>query len=480
MKKRSLLFLTLSIFFIGFDLPVAAKTIVDTSNTYTYEEMIADIEELKNMYPETIEYKTIGKTNFNRDILAVKVGKGESNILISGSTHAREWITTVLTMKMIEEYSRSYLNDETIEDVRVRDLLNETSIWFVPMINPDGVTLQQKGLSAFPKSYHTALLNMNNGSYDFRRWKSNAEGIDLNRNYPPAWNDSSSVKEPYWKEYKGQSAFQTKETSAMRDFTYEVRPKNVIAYHSSGRVLYWINKDDRAEDYPTVQQFSRITKYPMKKHLPYRGYTEWFVQEFGGIGFTPELAVSVGDREVPLSAFPSIWDRNKTIGIWLGAETYTNNLQPPEPSAKKIILDEEFLTYSKPSFFDIDKTIIKPGTYAVTEEINNWYRIVTPFGEKWILHPNKVIEPTEVKIKPTEEKDTKFSLSKKMSSSIDYLKLNSHKKLILIKEQITSTWEGIPYKFKVALFVVGSEIVFVILYISLVRKYFNFNKEKHS
>lgn len=56
-------------------------------------------------------------------------------------------------------------------------------MWFVPMVNPDGVTLQQEELKAFPISLHASLLEMNEGSKNFKRWKANAKGIDLNRQY---------------------------------------------------------------------------------------------------------------------------------------------------------------------------------------------------------------------------------------------------------------------------------------------------------
>jgi len=322
LKNKVFLFLLLL-----FLVPSAASAdIVNTSNIYTYEDMTNDIKELNAMYPDLVTYESIGKSHFGRDIWAVKLGKGEPSVFINGSHHAREWISTMIVMKMIESYSDAYINNRTIGSFQAKNLLDDEAIAFVPMVNPDGVTLQQEGLKAFPSSHHKALLSMNNGSFDFKRWKANAMGIDLNRQYPANWDAKSTPTFPSWSNYKGNYPFQAKEVMAIRDYTYKIRPKIAVAYHSSGRILYWHFHNKSANynrDYGMAKSFSSMTGYSLVKpetNPAGKGFTDWFIQEFGYPGFTPELSYYVGNTHVPLSVFPNEWERNKSIGLWLVSE----------------------------------------------------------------------------------------------------------------------------------------------------------------
>jgi g-D-glutamyl-meso-diaminopimelate peptidase len=390
----TILFITISL--LVFSNKSEASTIVDTTNTYSYEEMVADIKLLQNTYPELIQYETIGKSEFNRDIMAVKVGKGEATTLINGSHHAREWLSTMIVMEMIESYAKAYHSNSLVGAYYAKDMLNEISISFVPMVNPDGVTLQQRGLEAFPKSHHAKLLSMNDGKRDFTRWKANAMGIDLNRQYPANWYSPTEEKKPSYMGYKGTRPFQAKEVIALRDFTFKIKPKIAVAYHTSGRVLYWnfhnkkINYD---RDYRLANQFSKTTGYRLIKpetNPTGKGYTDWFIQQFGLPGFTPELSYSVGERHVPVSVFPEEWNRNKTIGLWLLAESY--ELKYPtktiKPFQESVAFANNVYAYSKPSFLSRENEKINAAqTIQAIGNYGNWYHIETDLGTKWVYLP---------------------------------------------------------------------------------------------
>jgi hypothetical protein len=397
-KGGSMKLLFLSTFLLSLSLfltPTSqASTIVDTSNTYTYEEMVEDIKLLKKTYPDLISYETIGKSEFNRDILAVKLGKGEATTLINGSHHGREWMTTMLVMEMLESYAKAYESNRLIGSYYARDLFNEISLALVPMVNPDGVTLQQRGLKAFPKSHHSKLLAMNDGRSDFTRWKANAMGIDLNRQYPANWNSPTSVNKPYYMDYKGVRPFQAKEVIALRDYTYKIKPKIAVSYHSSGRILYWhFHNKHYARDYRLASQFSQTTGYRLvkpEKNPSGKGYTDWFIQEFGLPGFTPELSYSVGERHVPVSIFPEEWKRNRTIGLWLLAESY--ELKHPVPTIKTfdeaVHFSQGVYTYQKPSFLARKNEQVSMQHYIRTmNQAGNWYQIQTSLGNKWVYLP---------------------------------------------------------------------------------------------
>ena len=155
LKKITHILLALVLFITFIPLQKAsAASIVNAATTYTYDRMTRDIQTLAKTYPNVIQYRSIGKTKYGRDIWAVGLGSGSATIFINGSHHAREWMTTTLNMTMIEQYAAAYTANRKYEGYNARAILDKTTIWFVPMVNPDGVTLQQLGLSAFPASVH--------------------------------------------------------------------------------------------------------------------------------------------------------------------------------------------------------------------------------------------------------------------------------------------------------------------------------------
>ena len=308
----------------------ASSTVVNPSVTYTYAAMTRHIQSLAQKYPDLIQYQSIGKTKYGRDIWAVGLGHGQATVFINGSHHAREWMTTTINMYMLEQYAIAYTANRPFEGYNTRQILDRTTIWFVPMVNPDGVTLQQQGSAAFPASVRQSLVKMNGGSSNFKRWKANAQGIDPNRQYDAYWSTiEDNIPYPFWKNHKGSSAVQTAENQANTSFTYTIDPEIAVSYHSAGRILYWnfhtllqnLKRDQRLANI-----FTNFTGYRQVRpnHNPSGGgYTDWFITTFGRPAFTPEIGIKTGETNLPLSAFNEEWRRNKKVGLWIAQEGYS-------------------------------------------------------------------------------------------------------------------------------------------------------------
>lgn len=360
--------------------------VVNTAITYTYEIMRRDLQELAKRYPDAISYTILAQTEYGRNIYAVRLGSGGTTIMINASHHAREWITTVLVMKMLEEYAKAYHENTNYLGYDVRNLLKDVSIWFVPMVNPDGVTLQQRGLEAFPRQVWDKLIRMNEGSRDFTRWKANASGIDLNRQYPADWeNIQWNVGYPSYKNHKGTRPLQTVETRALVQFTYRIDPEIAVAYHSSGEILYWYfhNKSEHMDrDLELTRKLSEMTGYKPVDPTPNPsggGYTDWFIQEFGRPGFTPELGKYVEERHVPLSAFPDIWRQNREVGLFLAEQAYLLRMerQPPFEVEETLHLFRETAVYEQPSHRSGEAGRLNAGTVRSVRKHADWYLIET-------------------------------------------------------------------------------------------------------
>ncbi|MEH7073405.1 M14 family zinc carboxypeptidase [Neobacillus drentensis] len=304
----------------------ASSIFVNPKQVYSYSKMAADIQKLKRAYPNLVTVKVIGKSEYGRNIYAISLGKGPATIFINGSHHAREWMTTTLNMYMLNQYADAYMKNKKINGYDAKKVLVSTTIWFVPMVNPDGVTLQQSGLKAFPKNVHKSLIKMNNGSKNFKRWKANGKGIDLNRQYDAGWNNLKGPEKPSYKNYKGKAPATAAEVKAILNFVKGIDPEVAVSYHSTGKILYWNYKQDSTRykrDLAYAKKVRKMTGYSLiynKKATGGGGFTDWFISVKKRPAFTPEISKSVYENSPPLSEFPKAWKENQAVSLFLATE----------------------------------------------------------------------------------------------------------------------------------------------------------------
>ncbi|MBD2860617.1 M14 family zinc carboxypeptidase [Paenibacillus oceani] len=370
-----------------------SKNIVNPYEKITYALTIQHIDRLAEAYPDLIEVRTIGHTLFGREIRAVRLGKGEAQVLIDGAQHAREWMGTNLILYLIDRYAYAYENHVSYDGYDVRDILDRCSIWLVPMVNPDGVALQQEGLNAFPDYWHASLAVMNGHSVNFARWKANAQGIDVNRQYPAMWDGiRNSPAYPGYKNYKGTAPAETAEAAAMIRFVSETDPEIALSYHSSGEVLYWhfnTLSEHLARDTNMADTISAMTGYGLmkpEKNPSGGGFTDWFIMRFGRPGFTAEIGAYHAETELPLWTFADIWEDNKNVGLYLASEGYKlwRERYPVENVEEKLQLLKEVQLYSRPKEGYPVGAKLGPAKVTAEARLGNWYRVPTWLGPKWI------------------------------------------------------------------------------------------------
>ncbi len=204
-------------------LPVraAVPSIVQMTSTYTYDEMNQDILELTAAYPGIVSAGSIGTTVQGRSIPLVILGNPAAphSIMIQSSIHGREYIVTQSTMATIEYYAMQFAAGN------FGDVLASTCFYIVPMANPDGVTIAQ-----------TVSPN----------WKANANGVDLNRNFPTGWEITKGASAPGAANFKGFSPASEPETQALMSLAAARDYSCYINYHQQGNIIYY--DDDLTSD----------------------------------------------------------------------------------------------------------------------------------------------------------------------------------------------------------------------------------------
>lgn len=257
---------------------------------HTYEEVIAEIDQLITSHPNITHKQTIGQSIEGRDLILLKISdnpaidEDEPEVFYMSQIHAREAISTEVVLGIIH-----HLTDKYGTDSEITQLVDSRELWFLPVANPDGAVYVANEDSSWRKN------RRDNGDGTF--------GVDLNRNFGYEWGlDIGSSGDTGDETYRGTSAFSEPETQAIRDFILAHDFVASIAYHSySNLILYpWGYTSSAC---PEKELFKSIGNQ-MAGRQPYESYTvvqgsglyptsgdsdDWLYGELGVYAFTIEI-----------------------------------------------------------------------------------------------------------------------------------------------------------------------------------------------
>lgn len=293
--------------------------IISTNKAYTYDIFTNDLFNLLKEFP-ILESGITGYSVLGKQLPFVRFGKGSKKIIITGAHHGKEWITSMLNMALIETLCYMYNDGKRLGETDVINFFNTNTVYFIPMVNPDGVNLCINGLTDdIPPFTRSRLIGMNDGSHDFiGKWQSNIRGIDLNHNYNALFEKgrsiafASGIYGPGKSQYSGEYPESEPETKAVVEFTKDVNPDIVIAYHSQGEeIFYNFNGKHGAKAIEIGQKLAKITGYTLAEAnglTDCSGYKDWVIQQFNIPAYTIE--VGKGENPLPLSQFDKIFSDN--------------------------------------------------------------------------------------------------------------------------------------------------------------------------
>lgn len=306
--------------------------IVDCSEQrYDYESMREDLIELSTRYPSRMQLNELTATVDGRTIYEAVIGNPEAkkHIIIHAGIHAREYMTVLLVMRQMEDCLSNY-ETKFYQGERYSELFQEIAVHVLPMMNPDGISISQFGLDGIQSerireqvlSWYQRDKDQGTTTYSLEeylnRWKSNANGVDLNRNFDYGWEEFSGSGKPGAEKYKGSAAGIEKEAEVLIDLTNRIQPLAAISYHATGSVIYWEYGQKgalREQCEALVDTIHLVTGYEVKYSdsdpQDAAGYGDWAVMSKG----IPSATVEIGIGAAPLKIeeFPDVWERNQDM-----------------------------------------------------------------------------------------------------------------------------------------------------------------------
>jgi len=214
---------------------------------HSYRELREELSDLQKRYPRQAKVYILGDSLEKRHIYALKISDNvaldeeEAEVLFLGCHHAREWISVEVPLLF-----GKYLLENYDQSPEVKQLVDQSEIWLVPLVNPDGLEYSIHFYRYWRKNRR---LN-SDGSY----------GVDLNRNYGYKWayDDTGSSPLPYSAVYRGIAPFSEPETKAIQDLFLKKDFQVLITYHSFSQVILypWGYTKEPAKEHDKLQQIA--------------------------------------------------------------------------------------------------------------------------------------------------------------------------------------------------------------------------------
>lgn len=137
--------------------------VFDNHVYHHYPDLTTELQDLASQYPDTSKLTSIGQSVQGRELWQMEItdfgapDQNKSTVYIDGGHHGNEQLGMELALQLVHEALYGQLSTP--------ELLRQFHFFIVPMINPDGNTMDQR---------------------------TNANGVDLNRNYGFEWTDESN------------------------------------------------------------------------------------------------------------------------------------------------------------------------------------------------------------------------------------------------------------------------------------------------
>lgn len=271
-----------------------------------HDAMMQILYELSGQY-RFLRIYPLGYSLSGREIPMVRLGaeKGSRTVVYVGTHHAMEWITATLLLYFLYDCCRTLAQKERVYGYAFGTLFERRLICVVPMLNPDGVWIEQHGATGLPNEQQ--LIAMNRGNSDFSHWQANGRGVDLNHNYPAGFDAYKKLERENGitrgapTRYSGAYPESEPECAALAALLRaDPTVSMILTLHTQGEEIYYKSGGvcpPGAEQ--IAQRLAALSGYRLSETTglsAYGGLTDWAIRELG----CPSFTIECGHGENPL------------------------------------------------------------------------------------------------------------------------------------------------------------------------------------
>jgi carboxypeptidase D len=336
-----------------------------TPNYHDYTALTAFMEDIATRYPTITRLFSIGKSVQNRELWGIQISdnidvdEAEPQFKYVANMHGDEVVGREISLYLIQLLCSGYGND-----TRITNLVNETNIFIIPSMNPDGFERRQRG---------------------------NANNVDLNRNFPDQFTSPANTK-----------AGRQPEVVAVMNFVEQHNFVLSANYHGGAVVAnypYDGNANYRSGSYaatPDDEVFKYLAQTYSNKHRVMHNSNEfsngitngadWYVL-YGGMQDWNyvynqgvfEITIEISDNKWPAaSQLTTFWDDNREAMLsymelvqQLGVRGTIKSSTGAPLAATITVQGNSRIMKTNPSHGDYYR-LLSPGAYTITASANGY------------------------------------------------------------------------------------------------------------
>ena len=254
----------------------------------------------------------MGHSLLRREIPVLILGEdADVRVLMAAAFHGQEWLTTLCALRLCEEMCSHLRAQLPLCDMSLSRALRGRQVWFVPLVNPDGVEIARYGSVAAGAYAATAAAL---GADTPGVWRGNARGVDINSNFNAGWAEMQALAQKSGKNC-GEHPESEPESRALAQLCRRLPFRHAVAIHTQGEEIYWRYGDHTPpQSHMMARVLSAVSGYTLadpSEESAHGGFKDWFIDCFHRPAFTLELGK--GQNPLPLREFESIYAKAREM-----------------------------------------------------------------------------------------------------------------------------------------------------------------------
>lgn len=149
----------------------------------SYDEIYMELWEMAQRYCDFVKFRVIGISHDERMIPMIEIGKGNKALFCVSGINGSEKLCADFLLRIIREYCEVYEKNWEIDHLyHVKNLLDKVKLCVIPILNPDGYEIYQKGYLSIRNPVLRQMLRMQDIPH--KEYEGNGRNTKLCEDFP--------------------------------------------------------------------------------------------------------------------------------------------------------------------------------------------------------------------------------------------------------------------------------------------------------